>query len=581
MDDAAIKGLARLPGSKYLRKAFEIAKGLGNKTWHPVPEPKPLVAKRPSWWFNRQYNTVICLLYQLPDELLLEICRNLEGSDVYIARQTCFSFRRVLDDEEFLKPALWRLGSPLRPAPKLGVDWDDVFERLRRRGCCSACIDARIPKQDGGESDFDSTMLRMANETQYCTACKDWHPWIMFSHRQRKSASSLPPSWPRGRSSRRNRKKGAVCIMAEGSVRICPHHSVNLRVLRDRRDEILPHVDGGIGKPAEPLTLNCEDCFQEMEEPLRSAALRPTATFRATRRDIDGVIGKAYVCWSLPLKVGIDTVLEGDWKALQKRAAAGDDERRSSEAEELEGALAKAAETYNDLLCPHARFDDGHTLQDFASHAEEIMYDFRKGYSWIVRLGKNGFYHQNEAGDTRLTDERNICKVCSRWLRPRYGRKLEYIWTLGEKHGLLLHRQLELPVPAFDSQFQVDNNVWRQLMSPESYGLHEDTELRHITWCPDNQCANGKDKGWVAHRQYLDVVAEHFRMRAGFPSYRLPRVRYPPVHRKIDDDFMRRHDNASKATRAPHVYRGLSFHPIEIGKDPFRRRDEFVRCTSQ
>ncbi|KAK7978672.1 hypothetical protein PG988_006162 [Apiospora saccharicola] len=448
--------LARQPGSKYLRKASEIAKDLGNKTFHPVPEPKPLVAKKPSWWFNRQYNTVVCLFYRLPDELLLEICRNLEGSDVYIARQTCSSFRRVLDDEEFLAPDVWRMqpaSSAL--APKLGVDWDDVHERLRRRGCCSACIDARIPKKDGSGSDFDTTMLELANETQYCTACHDWHPLIMFSHSQRKSTSPLPPSWPRDRSSRRNRKKGAVCIMSEGSVRICPHYSVNLRVVRDRRDEIFPHVGGAFGQPVEPLTLNCEDCFQEMEEPLRSAALRPTATFRATQRDIDGVIGKAYVYWSLPLKVGIDTVLEGDWKALQKRAAAGDDEPRSSEEEELEGALAKAAETYNDLLCPHVRFDDGHTLQDFASHAEEIMYDFRKGYNWIVRLGKNGFYHQNEAGDTRLTDERNICKVCSRWLRPRYGRKLEYIWTLGEKHGLRLHRQLELSVPAFDSQFQV------------------------------------------------------------------------------------------------------------------------------
>ncbi|KAK8078558.1 hypothetical protein PG996_004728 [Apiospora saccharicola] len=567
MNYAAIIHLARQPGSKYLRKAFEVAKDLGNKTWHPVPEPKPLVAKKLAWWFNWQYNTVVCLFYQLPDELLLEICRSLEGSDVYIARQTCSSFRRVLDDEEFLAPELWRMQpASFALAPKLAVDWDDVHERLRRRGCCSACIDARIPKKDGRDSDFDTTMLELANETQFCTACHDWHPWIMFSHNQRKETSPLPPSWsgyaPARR--RRKRKKGAVCIMSEGSVRICPHRAVNLEVLCKMRDGLLPHVDDAPGKPYWPLVLDCKLCFQELEEPLRSAASPPSATFRPAQRDHNSVIGKAYVHWTMPLHLDTDTVLKGDWAALQKRAAGDEQQHSGEDAVNLQSALAKAAETYNDLLCPHTRFDDGHILRDFADHAKEVVWDFKNGRTWKAKLnGRNGFELNYSSGINRRIDGRTSCNVRSHWLRPRYGEKLEYLWALGE-HGLSLSRYMELPVPAFDgrAQFQVDYDVWRQLMSPETYGLCEDTELRHITWCPDKQCANGKDKGWVAHRQYLDVVAEHFRMRAGYSSYREPRVQSPLAYRKIDMDLMHRHDDASKATRVPHVYRGLTFHPI-------------------
>lgn len=117
------------------------------------------------------------------------------------------------------------------------------------------------------------------------------------------------------------------------------------------------------------------------------------------------------------------------------------------------------------------------------------------------------------------------------------------------------------------SQFQDEYNVWRQLLSPASYGLAEDTELRHITWCPDKQCANG-GKGWAAHRQCLDVVAEHFGLRAGYhPSYRRPRLVSPPFHRKIDYEVKCRHGTASGSTRAPYVYRGLRFNPIEKRRD--------------
>lgn len=180
---ATEEGLAHQSWSKDLRKALEAAES---------PDGKP------SWWYKRQDNTAGSHLYQLPDELLLGICRHLEGSDVYIARQTCFLLRRVLSDEEFVSPARGLQALLRLPAtPERGVDWEDVHERLRRRGCCSACSDARMPKEDGGDSDFDTTLQPLVNETQYCLACNDWHPRIMFSHTQRRSTS--PPFLARGK----------------------------------------------------------------------------------------------------------------------------------------------------------------------------------------------------------------------------------------------------------------------------------------------------------------------------------------------------------------------------------------------
>ncbi|KAK8005957.1 hypothetical protein PG991_012254 [Apiospora marii] len=380
-------------------------------------------------------------------------------------------------------------------------------------------------------------MLRMANDTQWCTACQDWHPWIMFSQNERRSPSPLPSEWLKASSALWAHTQGGRCIMAEGSLSICPHHAVKLEGLGEWILSLGAYVPK---KPYSPLLLNCDICFQELPQPFRSAAVPPSATFHPLPRDRRGVIGSAFVSWTLPLQLDTDTVLQGNWTALQPRAA-GEEARSRGDAAKLESALARAGETYNDLLCPHARLDDLQTLRDFADHAEEVVSDFQRGHTWDVRLGKYGFSLNHSSGNGGA---------------PMIGP---------------FARMLELDVPALDrcSQFKTPYNVWRQLLNPEWYGLPEDTELRHITWCPDKQCANGK--GWATHLHYLRVIAAHFTMRAGFPSDREGLKRYPLFDRQIDRDFMLRHENASMATSVPHVYRGLKFRPILPWRHPGER----------
>ncbi|KAK8093453.1 hypothetical protein PG997_000138 [Apiospora hydei] len=388
----------------------------------------------PSWWCTMQYNTGACLLCRLPEELLLMICRNLEGADVYITRQTCSLFRRILSGGEFgspFPPQLSRRPGPYTFVPRLGVDWEHVSERLRRRRCCSACKEARMPKQDGGASVWDSLMFRMANETKYCTACRAWHPLIMFSQSQRNLTSGPPTDHSSHEGSAQpDREGGAVCIMAEGGVAVCPHQtvSVSLEKIREWHEAVVQDRSLELSWP-----LRCELCFPELGKPFRSAAVQPSATYIPSRdaKPNGSVMGKAYVQWTLPLQVDAATILGGDW--ISVRDGTVDTNSRPAHVQKLETALSKAAETYNELLCPHARFDDPYTLRDFAWHSNQTVTDFRNGRGWTCELKRDGYEQKHPSGSRAPAGD--LCRICSspRWLRTaalvRRG-KWEYLWAL-------------------------------------------------------------------------------------------------------------------------------------------------------
>ncbi|KAK8040091.1 hypothetical protein PG993_008502 [Apiospora rasikravindrae] len=329
-------------------------------------------------------------------------------------------------------------------------------------------------------------MFRMANETKYCTMCHAWHPLIMFSQRQRNVAWAPPTNASSDSgSAQSDREDGAVCIMAEGGVAICPHLTVSLETMREWHEAVFRDRSMGRSWP-----WRCELCFQDLEEPFRSAAAQPAATYIPSRdsRPHRKVMGNAYLQWTMPLQIDAATVLGGDWKSLQDDGDATGTKSRSEHIEKLEAALAKAAETYNDLLCPHVRFDDPYTLQDFARHSAQTLKDFRNGHTWSCRLWMDGWVQMHPTGMDWLGDRIDLCKTCSAgpWnrsfgVRTVPGAQWEYQWVLSEHGGLSLQRQLDRAYEA-----------WRRMLSPASYGLDTDTELRHVTWCPDKRCANGQ-----------------------------------------------------------------------------------------
>ncbi|KAK8085913.1 hypothetical protein PG994_000887 [Apiospora phragmitis] len=501
-----------------IRKFYGAVREWTRKQWRALrpsrPRAQAQAREKPLWWLRMQYNLVLSSLYQLPDELVLAICRDLEGSDVYIMRQTCSLFRRVLAAPEFVRSVeLIYIGLYLITVkrstvdlPNLQVDWDDVFERLRRRRCCSACIDARIPKQVGGASPYDTTMLRMANETKYCTECQAWHPLIMFSQTQREAEG------------------GATCIMVEGGVAVCPHHTVSLRKLREWQD-MIRNSSGELQPP--PWLLRCDLCFQDLEDPLRSSAVQPSATCLLPEV-VRTTASKGALCvqWALPLRVDAKAVVAAGDTIVHWRAGVSN----SHQAEKVEKALSQAAEGYNDLLCPHVSFDDLHVFHDFTQDSYNLAMDFRRG--WLTprsAVGTHGFIATPDDPRAAVPSVLGICRVCS---SPGRIRQLdrpwpiyEYFWGLGE-HGLSLERHLNLPVPDLTAPFSPVHEAWLQMLSPPSYGLCTDSVLQHITWCPDKQCANGRT--WASHQRHLDnIIVHHQAMKSRF-SPQFYRERFSP-----------------------------------------------------
>ncbi|KAK7948875.1 uncharacterized protein PG986_009761 [Apiospora aurea] len=328
--------------SNGIRRYRRLVPDWARKQWRRLrplkPQPKPL------WWLRMQHNLVLSPLHRLPEEIMLEICRDPDGSDVYIMRQTCSLFRRILSDPEFVGPVqtqyFMRSSPPVLNLPHRQVGWEDVFERLRRRRCCSACVDARLPGQVGFEagSAYDTTMFWMANETKYCIECQVPHHLITFSKSQREVEG------------------GAICIMVEGGVAICPHHTVSLRQLLEWRKVIRSN-----NHPSPPWFLRCDLCFQEFEEPLRYSAVQPSATCLSPETiklpdHLKGTAIQGALCvqWTIPLRVKTKAAVAAATTAFDYRVG----EHESHGAEKIEEALTQAAEAgYNNLLCPHISFD--------------------------------------------------------------------------------------------------------------------------------------------------------------------------------------------------------------------------------
>ncbi|KAK8078554.1 hypothetical protein PG996_004724 [Apiospora saccharicola] len=550
------------------RKCYGLARDWARRKLRAL-RPKPQV--KPAWWLGMQHNLALSPLYQLPEEILLAICRELEGSDIYIMRQTCSNFRRILSVPEFVGweklDSLYILGKPPTvELPKADVDWQDVYERLRRCSSCWACIDARLPKQIGGDSAYDTAMLQLANKAKYCTECRTEHPLIMFSKKQREA------------------RNGAICIMAEGGISICRHHTVSLRTLREWQDALRSKGEDA-QHHAPPWFLRCDVCFREFEEPLRSLAVQPAATCLLPevmqlygRKDsvlsdksmMTATQGALCVQWTMPFWVNKKAAVAAGPKSLDYIKNRHD---ASHGFKKVKEALLQAAEAgYKDLLCPHASFDRHPIFYHYVRDAFGAARRFEEGCEWESRVDPiQGFVQRSNKQSWGPRGDR-LCRICGwpGYLRPLHHRysplqEYEHRWIVG-KHGLALQQQLTLPVPDLSAPFSRAHEVWLQMLSPGSYGLDADTDLQHITWCPDRRCANGRS--WATHQRHLDIIKAHFDKRRE-DTYNLCSL--PLAPRKPFDIPRRREERGpermtweerKKMLSRPYTFRGVKFLPV-------------------
>lgn len=420
-----------------------------------------------------------CPLYQLPEELVLGVCKHLEGSDVYIMRQTCAKLRRILSSPDLVKRTTWTSRSPARISiryfslPQLPTDWGDVLERLRRGPRCLSCTNIRVVAPPGGQPVYDRVMSRMLNNVKWCRYCRENHPLILFPHSER----DVPDDQ-------------AVCILRQGSITVCPHFALSIANVH----EMLKSSVSTRGK--ETLLFQCQRCSSGMSD-----AIPPSVTWIRCKLPWHSW-GRVKIHWELPLKLD-----KKEFFYVKRSMHRGLDGISAVQA--VRKALSRAAEDHSHLLCPHRSFDDGRLLDMF-----KRAYPY-KSKLLPINVHQLRVEHHTERRllatdypDSLLRTPKTRGTICERCnpSKSSWGHQTTWRWTLGDRQDdrLYLERTLHLFIPNLRAYSPSEFDDWTQMLPPPSYGLPEDEELRHITWCPDKTCCNGKS--WDNHFRILRNV---------------------------------------------------------------------------
>ncbi|KAM5377544.1 hypothetical protein ACJZ2D_004913 [Fusarium nematophilum] len=177
------------------------------------PECKEPTSHLSTWAIKNAKST--SALLQLPDELLLAIMMYLPPSSLYILRQTCGDFRRLVYDFAFKDFQL----ECLRPANEsFCMTRAGYYQRLNIRGLLarSSLCDVCTHVADSGEL---ARRMRSLYQPVYCSGCKKHHPALFF-----------PP----------NQQGERICLGLVGYFPLCAHRRLSGQQLRAGRGEVLP-----------------------------------------------------------------------------------------------------------------------------------------------------------------------------------------------------------------------------------------------------------------------------------------------------------------------------------------------------
>ncbi|RTE83213.1 hypothetical protein BHE90_002191 [Fusarium euwallaceae] len=153
-----------------------------------------------------------CRLFELPEELLLEILEHLPHSSLYLLRQTCTTFRRLIMDAAFRDFNL-DFSRPLDESSCITQAGHEqrrmIRDVLARRTHCKHCNQSR----ENGR--FKEKMMELY-EPMFCRGCDMHHAALFFAPGERRSKSL----------------GGGLCLGRNGLFRVCSHYSVDGETLR-------------------------------------------------------------------------------------------------------------------------------------------------------------------------------------------------------------------------------------------------------------------------------------------------------------------------------------------------------------
>ncbi|KAM7223905.1 hypothetical protein V8F06_000921 [Rhypophila decipiens] len=474
------------------------------------------------WLQNYQWNKQICPFYRLPPEVLRRIMEKTDGVTMQIVRRTYRIFPPIIDaipehvfvfpdpsDNIFCRPSgrsvytldrggllyAGRLGEFERlfcPSAKkrVAMGRKTIGDLLAGDETAKQCESCGVHQKSG---QVRRTLEHFRKQSLWCSGCRKSHSLLLFSAAQRNDA--IPNSQ-------------RICIGREGKIRLCSHEAISW-------DELERNVDDRENDWAKGGSL-----YQEIMRMCRHKSHQsPTSRWvRGHERSFVPVLrlhkqqGRSVGPWISGNFTWTSPVFDLDSKVPVTR-------------QDIKDHLASRNDVFGHAPCPHVTHDDGQLLVPFESKycvcfedpdplmlAEELppaifgeerhrCVDFATCCRWIATQTNNavdsrrGHFMATTPADesssnfTSLARGKELlnecvgdchkyqCSICSAkysWIRDGDCR----VFLKFEKY-LNLERQ------------DPTSKQWLVLLDPESWGISHDEELRHVVWCPDEQCVTG------------------------------------------------------------------------------------------
>ncbi|OIW26919.1 hypothetical protein CONLIGDRAFT_635146 [Coniochaeta ligniaria NRRL 30616] len=418
----------------------------------------------PPWVSARRPNLANCRFYQLPDELILQILGDLDYVSKAIARRTCglllgISFDQTLFPQPFGSRSLndIRVWPPFeQPAWSIPFEAGDEMRALRKQvdrlldrdRFCDPC---RQFREDGR---YEKAMQALQG-TLWCSHCNSMHKRPLFSAHQRDVPSAT-----------------RICVLAEGKAPFCAHRSIGWDCTQNAasdRIETCRHPDHD--RPVRAWYTCLKDALND-HQPSNREYQRPRLEFRPPFNDSPRAtlqFETTFLLFHLHHRGGPVTRA---W---------------------LQEQLTAKAPALNKMLCPHVTARDGQLLLPFGPDHCACFGCPR----WIGHVcspadsyfccrcnapkdssGREGCFLPDEY-DWRHAYRCAICHATYRWRRCGSAVFLEIDARMGTYDWALSVRRLP------HSQRLM---YWLYRLHPESWGILDDEELRHVAWCDDVHC---------------------------------------------------------------------------------------------
>lgn len=401
-------------------------------------------------------NTVLNPLCRLPDEILLLIMGHLDDLALFCLRHSSRTFQRLFSSKDFRQ---YHMGSGrVWMDQKTWYNGEKPGEMLVRDRYCERCEYMHRVKHR------DPRFQALIEQRLSCAPCKRTHPAALFSAAQRRAGDS-----------------SRICIGHEGSFRVCDHVTLSWEDV-----EKWVTMFGDLEKYGFRTTQGTL-----CDEPIHKYRCSKKSSYRARP---DGLTG------GIMLKMTRDQdelEFTVDWRnhtGLQGGTLSSIEVRKVLKTDQIAGAR---------YLVPPLRPGDSATMAAFDPNSCScIKYHGSDRIPFELYPPRKGSCRASKRGSRSL--EAGSCHYTKLW--PSHGGARDFTATRCPLRcgDIEFHYSTDVTLNVFGRKDgQVVDPVWYHVVNPESYGLAEDEESRHILWCPRKSCGNYHGNNDINRFRYI------------------------------------------------------------------------------